>query len=163
LIVSPKSYQVGADGRMSYPDDYLHISSCRFKYKKQLKDCDDIIIKEVDVRAMKDSEIGHIVTSQLVNPTRRYPYLAFYDDYIQFFPKDLGSVVLTYLRTPETPEWNYTTVSGRPVYNEATSTDIDAPDEALNEIAMLVLSFLGINIREQMLVQYSEQLKSQGV
>jgi len=163
LIVPPKTYQVGADGRMAYPADYLHISSCRYRFKKQLNGCDEIITKEVDVRAMKDSEIGHILTSQIVHPTKRYPYLAFYDTYMQFFPKDLGAVVFTYLRKPETPIWAFITVSGRPVYDPANSVNVDAPDEAMNEIAFRMLSFLGINVREQMLIQYSEQKKALGV
>ena len=162
LIVDPADYDVDASGKMEYPEDYLHISSCRYKYRKQL-DCDEIITKEVDVKAMKDSEIGHILTSQIVEPTKRYPYLAFYKDYIQFFPKDLGKVTMTYLKKPETPEWTYTIVNGRPVYDDTSSVDVDAPDEAMNEIAFRMLSFLGMNIREQQLVQYSEQLKSQGV
>jgi len=160
LIVDPAIYQVDKDGKLEYPGDYLHISSCRYKYRKQL-DCEDIITKEVDVKAMKDSEIGHVLTSQIVPPTKRYPYLAFYKDYIQFFPKDLGQVVMTYLKKPDTPEWTYTTVNGRPVFDTANSVDVDAPDEAMNEIAFRVLSFLGMNIREQMLVQYSEQIKAQ--
>jgi hypothetical protein len=170
LIVDPKVYQVNSEGRLNYPDDYLHISSCRFKYKKQLS-CGDTVIKEVDVKAMKDSEIGHILTSQIVEPTRRYPYLAFYSDYIQFFPKDLGQVTMTYLKKPEEPIWSYTLVNGRPVYDDTPydpvtgtgSRDVDAPDEAMNEIAFRMLSFLGMNIREPQLVQYSEQLKAQGV
>ena len=163
LIVPPSVYQVGADGKLSYPADYLHVSSIRYKHKKLDKTCGEIITKEVDVKDMKDSEIGHILTSSIVNPTKRYPYCSFYDTYIQLYPKDLGSVVFTYLRKPKDPKWAYTVSNGRPVYNPTNSVDIEAPEEAMNEIAVRILSFLGIHIREPQLVQYAELLKEKGV
>ena len=56
-----------------------------------------------------------------------------------------------------------TLVNGRPVYDPFLSVDLEAPDEALNEIAVRTLSFLGIHIREPQLIQYAETLKAQGV
>jgi hypothetical protein len=163
LIVGPKPYPVDEQGRVNYPNDYLHISSYRHRYKKQLS-CGDTVVKEVDIRAMKDSEIGHILTSQIVEPTMRYPYLAFYNDHMKVYPKEIDYVILTYLKKPEEPVWAYTPdANGRPVYDDTASVNIDAPEEALNEIAFRVLSFLGMNIREPQLIQYSEQLKAQGV
>ncbi len=163
LITKPTPIQVDKDGKAEYPSDYLHVSSMRYKHKKQLVSCKKVITREVDVENYKDAEIGKVGASQINPPTHRYPYYAFYDTYMEFAPKDLGSVVMTYLREPKTPKWAYTTVNGRPVYDEANSVDIEAPNEAMNEIAMRTLSFLGIHIREPQLVQYAETLKAQGV
>lgn len=163
LITKPTPIQVDKNGRANYPSDYLHVSSMRYKYKKQLNGCDSVITREVDVENYKDAEIGKVKASQVTPPTHRYPYYAFYDTYMEFEPKDLGQVTMTYLREPKTPKWEYTTVNGRPVYDDVNSVDIEAPKEAMNEIAMRTLSFLGIHIREPQLIQYAETLKAQGV
>jgi hypothetical protein len=163
LLSKPTPLQVDKNGKANYPDDYLHMSSVRYKYKKKLSCNKKLILKEVDVTNYKDAEIGHVKTSQIVQPTKRYPYYAFYDDCMIFDPKDLGTVTITYLREPIEPIWAYELVNGRPVYDPLNSVDLEAPDEALNEIAMRTLSFLGIHIREPQLIQYAETLKAQGV
>jgi len=59
--------------------------------------------------------------------------------------------------------WGYTLVNGRPVYDASLSTNIDAPEEAFNAIAMGTLSFIGINLREEELQNYAVSNKQQGI
>ena len=103
-----------------------------------------------------------ILSSSIVKPTHRFPRLAFYNDYIQFYPKNIGRVIFTYLRQPKLPVWGYTVVNNSAVYNPATSVDIESPDETQNEICMMALSYLGISIRDGELTQYAQQLKAEG-
>jgi hypothetical protein len=49
------------------------------------------------------------------------------------------------------------------MYNAALSTNLAWSDELFNEIAVRVLSFIGINLRETILSQYSEMKKTQGI
>lgn len=90
-------------------------------------------------------------------------FLLFFDTYLQFYPADVGRVEFTYLRKPIDPVWNFTVVNGRPVYDPTTSVDLEAPDEAVDEIAMIALSLFGINIRDQELISFSEAQKAQNL
>ena len=45
----------------------------------------------------------------------------------------------------------------------STSTNIEAGEDAFNEIAMITLGLLGINLREQDLVQYATLNENKGI
>lgn len=140
---------------------YLHFSSLRYNHITQSGGV--ITQKEVDIRPLKDTEIGSATGSHIAPPTTRFPVCAFYDTYIQIYPKSLQRANLTYLKVPTTPKWAYTNDNnGRPVYDSANSVDIDAPDDMINDIATRLLSYLGISIRDINFVQYQETLKQKG-
>jgi hypothetical protein len=142
-------------GHSQYPDDYVNTVSTRSTYYK------DNVPKFVDVKFVRNSEIGNVLSSAIINPTKRYPVLTYYDTYIQFYPKDLGYVTFDYLRLPTDPIWAYTTVNNRPVYDPTNSVDFEFLPEDANEIAFMVCSYMGSNMREPALVQYSEVMKQQ--
>ena len=119
---------------------------------------------EKEVQLLRDDEIATYLDSTIVYPSVSYPKCSLFGSYLQIWPKKgLQQVTLTYLRQPNEVLWAFTTQNGRPVYDAANSVDIDAPDKAFNRIAMNVLSFLGISIREDQLFQYAELNKSKGV
>jgi hypothetical protein len=162
FLLVKKDVDVSESGLFDYPEDYMHSSSVRYKFKKRVAGCKDIITKETDVTEIMDSEIGNILSSSIVPPTKRYPYCCYYSENVQFYPKDLGKITFTYLREPTEPKWAYTLTNGRPVYDPANSVDLEAPESALNDIAMVALSYLGVHIREQELIQYSELQQQKG-
>jgi len=123
-------------------------------------------VLENDVDIVRDSEIGGITGSRIFSKhlsAMNKVIAAFYSDYIQFYPTKVQTAILTYLRKPIDPVWAFTVSNGRPVYDAANSVDLEAPDEVANEIIMMAASYLGINLREPELIQYSEMLKNQGV
>ena len=125
------------------------------------------------VKLLDDSEVGHIVNSALTPPTAFQPIAYIVGDNINLL--GVGNAVLTYLRRPVKPEWNYfTDADGNPIddvgnvitypfHDAATSIDLEFPDETFNEIAIRILSFVGINLRENQLSQYTELKKQQGI
>jgi len=176
FLITRKEFNVAQDGKLSYPDGvnvkdvnsavapkYLHASSMRSTYG--YKDSSGAVqSKSVDIKAIKDFELGNTLASSIVTPTSRYPVYAFYDTYMQFHPKDIQRVEFTYLREPTKPVWAYTLdANNRPVYDSANSVDIESGEESMNEIAFNTLAFLGVSIRDQFLVQASETFNAQGV
>jgi len=172
---------IDSNGRMTKPSDYLHKSSVRFKKPYvnavELIDtdndcCDDtiqgnpstteIVYSEVEVRAVKDAEIGYYLDSKIRYPDKEQPICCFYDSYIQFYPHDLKQATLTYLRYPTRSMWNYTVVDGYPVYTPTGSIDIELPEACMTECAVTFLTRLGIHIREEGLVQWSNYVKDTG-
>lgn len=119
--------------------------------------------EEREIEVIRSNEWNNRTNSRINEPSNKRPVAEMRDTYIQIMPKTVSFMRFEYLRQPLKPVWGYTMVSNRPVYNSATSTDIDAPKEAQNEIAVIALSFMGINMREPELMQYAEAMKDKGV
>jgi len=174
---------IDANGMMVYPEDYIHFSKSTYKFLKEITvddsssnagcvDCSDpvngtittnVIQKTTGVKPVDDFELNKLLSSSIVAPTKEYPILAFFENGIQYYPIDLGSAELTYLHRPTKPNWASTMVNNRPVYNAAASTDFEWPEQVFNEIAIRILAFVGINLREAELAQYSEGKRQTGI
>ena len=164
LLVTNKLSYVGTDGALPLPDDYLHLSSIKYNYKY----LDDGVtqVKVIKVNIADDNEIASFLESDILSKrikAKLFIVAALFKDFIQFYPSDVQQVDLTYLRKPVNPLWAFTVVNGKPKYDQLNSIDLEAPDEVANEIIMMAASYLGMNLREPELIQYSEMLKDQGV
>ena len=174
---------VAANGVMNYPADYLHFSSAsssyvdvKFDRGTTAEDCptcnqdttvgtvsSNVTTKTVSIRPVDDSELSNLLSSSIVNPTLEFPVLTFYQEGIQYHPTNINTVDFVYLRKPITAQWAFTTVDNRPVYDATTSIDLEWPIQVFNEIAIRVLAFVGINLREADLSQYSEGKRQTGI
>lgn len=139
--------QIDPTGKANKPTDFVQTSSVRYWYGT----------KQISVDFANDGDLEEYVGTELLAPTKQFPVYAVYHDRLQFYPKDLGRVEFTYLRTPATPVWGYTTVNGRPVYDPTTSVDFEFPEENINEIVSRICKLWGINIREQQIQQFANQ------
>jgi hypothetical protein len=144
-----------ASGQVLYPPDYKHVAGIRhIRFVNG-------IATPVSVEEVATNDLGTILMSQVTPPTLKYPKVAYYNTYLQFYPKNVGAIQFDYLRGPIVPVWGYNIVNNRPVYNPATSVDFEAVDGSLNEITMMMLSQLGIYLSSQQVIQYAEQLKAE--
>ena len=50
-----------------------------------------------------------------------------------------------------------------PDYDLSTSTNLNWSNELFNEIGVRILSFVGVNLKDTTLTQYSELKKQQGI
>lgn len=122
---------------------------------------------ERDIKVIRSNDIGRRVNSLINTPTLKRPVAEIRDTYIQVYPKTVQFVRFEYLRYPATANWAYTITGtgaqARPVYDAANSVDIDAPKEVMNMLTVMALSFAGVNMREDQLRAYAEQMKKEGV
>lgn len=153
-----------ASGQLTKPSDYYHHSSLRYSYTTPGKCATDpavVTIKNVEL--LKDAEIGNVTGNSNVLPSANVVYGCYFNTYIQIFPSSVTSLDFTYLRKPVTPFWNSTLVSGVPTYNSVGSIQIEFPEFCHKDIAMIILSYAGINLREEQLTAYAQTLKQTGV
>ena len=119
------------------------------------------------VKLVDDAELSNYLDSTILAPSEKYPIAAIYNGFLQLYPENIQKLDITYLSRPQRPEdgqfWRYEVEDGLPMYNAALSTNLAWSDELFNEIAVRVLSFIGINLRETILSQYSEMKKTQGI
>jgi hypothetical protein len=68
-----------------------------------------------------------------------------------------NSIKATYFSYPKTPKWTYNTLlNGEPIFNQSASDyqDFQLPLEDEYKLAMKILQYCGISIREQQVVQF---------
>ena len=137
-------------GKNTFPNDLFHV---------------DAITRVVGteqypiVRVEKDRLANHL-SSKIEAPTSTFPIYTEYKTYLQFYPKDLGTAVLVYLKAPTTSVWAYTLVSGRPVYNAGASVQPEWNQTDLDNIIYLALQDVAQNMKDGQLQQFS-QLETQ--
>jgi hypothetical protein len=183
IFIKRATLSIDPSGLMQYPLDYMHFSSATHSYIRQLKpkktenaDCEDcekntktktpgkIKTYTRPIRPVDDMELANLLGSFIVFPSFFHPCLTFYEEGVQYHPKNIGSVDFVYLRKPKKAIWGYIPdANGRPVYDPGTSIDLEWPEQVFNEIAIRILSFVGINLREPELSQYSEGKKQSGI
>ena len=80
----------------------------------------------------------------------------------QFYPKTLGTAVLSYVKSAPDIVWGYTTVSGRPVYNAGTSVQPVWAEIDILEIITRALKLVGLNLQDGAVMQYANQINQTG-
>lgn len=73
-----------------------------------------------------------------------------------------GNVFVTYYETPQDVVWGFNIVSGRPVYNPATSVQPLWGSVAVEEVLGRAARLLGLSFEKQSLTQYGEQIINRG-
>lgn len=148
--------QVPPSGEITKPADWQHtISVRRYFVRPNGKSI------EVEVKESKDKSWGEIQASSLLEPTLRFPKFQNLSHDMRFLPRNIGTIILSYLGTPVAPNWDYTVVNSRPVYNPATSVDFTFPEAYLNVIASEYLTLVGVNMKEGELVAFAQQFKQE--
>lgn len=144
-----------SDGQVPYPDDYMHVSGLRALWFKDNKAI------PVEVREVGEDDAGDVLMSPIVHPTLKYPCMNYYNDYMQFYPKNVPTIQFVYFRYPVKPLWAYTMVGGRSVYDPTNSINLEVRDEYQNEIIAMICNYCGIYLRDGALSQFSQQMKAE--
>ena len=73
-------------------------------------------------------------------------------------PED--KVYLDYIQSPLSPEWGYTVVNEKALYNSNTSTQIDLHPSEESEMIYKILKFAGISLQKQNVTQAGQGLET---
>lgn len=142
-----------------YPGTYAAFSSMKYGYISSHCDSE---LTWTRVEVVTDGELSIRLESKLLPPTHRHPIGAYYNDGFKVFPTDITSIRLTYLRYPTTPNWNFTLVNDQPVYNPTGSVNFDFPVTLHSDIVIRICRYMGINLREEELLQAALQRQNSG-
>lgn len=152
---------VNSMGQADYPEEYVHISSLRYRYYVNI-DCPatedpGLVPQFINIDILSDGRLAERLSApDRYKPTKKHPIAQLFgDEYIQVYPTDLQRIEVNYLRMPITPVWGYTGTGNSKTYDPTTSTDFDWPEQVEMELALIVLRNMGIAIREQEITQYA--------
>ena len=148
----------GTSGEAPYPADYVQADTIITTAFKRVR-----FVQQDSLYSYYNSEIDPVATNPvyLIEPTG-----------FQFYPKTLGTALLTYVKEAPSIVWAYTTVSGRPVYAPTQTGGGVIPttgtvqpvwaDVDLLEIIARALKLIGVNLQAGQVGQYANQVTQQG-
>jgi len=105
--------------------------------------------------------LGMLLASNLTKPTEEYPVYTLHDNIITVYPDTLNkgnSVKCYYFTYPQDPNWTYTELTnGEPTFNPSLPgyQDFQLPNEDGYKLAMKILQYAGLSIRELEITQYA--------
>jgi len=118
-----------------------------------------------------EEKFAHVLNSPLSAPTTDRP-VAFVSDSIILYPKNVLRVMLRYYKQPEglttagartasLPKLGFTTIAGKEVYNDTNTIDFELPDHYVPDLVREMAMMVGINLRDQAIMNYSNQQPQQ--
>jgi len=105
-------------------------------------------------------KISLLLNSPLTTPNIYYPSFILSEGIVTVYPTTINganSVKATYFSYPKIPKWTYSTLAnGEPIFNQSQPDyqDFQLPLEDEYKLAMKILQYCGVSIREQQVVQY---------
>jgi hypothetical protein len=115
---------------------------------------------ENEITRVEQDRVANNLTSVYDAPDTTYPIYAQLRTKFQFYPKNLATANLYYLKKPTDMLWAYTVVSNRPQYDAANSVQPLWKDMDMNEIIYIALSYVGVNLKDGDVSQFA-QIKTQ--
>lgn len=152
-------FEVDPWGHADLPANYCHYGSFGYYYSNGSESI------PVSIDVLTESEVNSRLSDYITRPTKRNPVVTIYSTFLQFYPIDLRLVRFTYLKYPNTPVLGYDFDSDIDdiVENDYKAVDIEFPESDHINICTLLLKEIGIHLKDSLLIQYSEQMKNQGV
>jgi hypothetical protein len=151
--------QTVTTGVVAYPADYFSFNTMRFGFQRNVDDVSTVLWKSVEV--LTEDQYSDRAGNWTKKPATKNPVCVIRDDGIYVYPITIPQVDFTYIRYPIEPVFGYTQAEG--YITTAASTEYEWGEHLHRDLTMMILGFIGINIREQELQQYAEMHKEKGV
>ena len=127
------------NGLATLPSDYFGKESATVFYGGEEKSVEFLEDQEFDDRKRNYIEI----------PTPKFPIGNIQSNFIRFMPKSLQYVNFTYIKSPGTVHFGYTTARNFIEYDPTTSIELPWDDEQITNIIVMVLQDLGLQVTPQ--------------
>jgi hypothetical protein len=145
FLSDPTSLVIDANGQVAIPGDLFQTVAITH------------LVGGIDheVTRVEQDRVSNNLTSVIEAPDEQYPIYTQLRTKLQFYPKNLATATIIYLKEPADMVWGFTIVSDRYVYNPATSTQPLWKDMDMNEIIYLALSYIGVNLKDPEVSQFA--------
>lgn len=98
-----------------------------------------------------------------IDPIVENPVYLLQHEGFHFFPENIGSARLSYVRKPPSIVWGWLPDgNGVPVYNPLTSQDPIWSDTDIMQVIMRALQLVGVNLQIGVVIQYTNEVKNGG-
>jgi hypothetical protein len=151
------------NGKINYPADYAHRDEIIYNFVKVINKVSTLLPRGVEI--LREGQFATRLGNYTKRPTLLMPVGVVRQDGIYIYPSvasPLNPVPITvvnfaYYRWPHDPVFTYVIGDGFITYDTANSTEYEWPvDEHLTLVAM-ILKYVGINLRQEEIVQIANQ------
>jgi hypothetical protein len=152
-------YQISRaiSGFFPKPQDYVAFSSLRFRYTYE-ENCETKSYED-RVEMVPDAEFTDRLGSFLIPPTVRRPVGTWTQYGYRVEPKEINTVLLTYLRMPATPVRLYTSTDQ---YIPTGSVQFEFPQICWQDILGQLLEAAGISVQDEQVIEYARKIMEKG-
>lgn len=127
-----------------------------------------VMYGSTEVERVSQSKISMLNASILTAPSLDFPAYTTEAAEMTVYPATINGetdITAQYVRYPLTPKWTYNTalVAQGPVFNASAADykDFELPLDNLNDLVVKICKYAGVEIRETMVVQYSQAEEQQ--
>lgn len=152
--------QAVASGMFAYPSDYFGFDAMRYDYQRNIDGAASVVPKVVDI--LTEDQYSDRAENYTKRPTTKNPICVVRSNGIYVYPALITLVDFAYIRYPIAPVFDYVVNAGY-ITDGGGSVQYEWPEHLHMDLTRMILSYIGINLREQQLEQYAEQHKAQGV
>lgn len=156
FLVSKITGSVSVDGTYQVPANLQHVCAIRKYYVRENGKGFNVKVDEIKQVAWTDVQSPGLREASL-----RFPKYEEFGAVLKFMPRNIGIIEIDYFRLPVKPVWNFTVISGRPVYFAGTSVNFEWSEYSMNQVAANYLALIGVNLKDRELAQFSELYKQQ--
>lgn len=115
-----------------------------------------------NIKFIQQDRLDSYIHSQ-IDPIATNPVYLIQHEGFHFYPQNIGGARLSYVRKAPPIYWAYTLDgNGRPVYNAALSQQPIWSDTDMMQIIVRALQLVGVNLQLGVVIQYSQEIKTQG-
>jgi hypothetical protein len=140
-----------SDGSVSFPSNYVHFLDGAFTVYGSTVN---------QINFINGDEKAKVLTNQLRAISLSNPVAEDNSTGFQLYPQSTQTGFYNYLRRPAVPVYAYTQVGRVITYDSNNSTQLEWQDNYIDNIIARAMAYLGINLSENEVVQFS-QLKQQ--
>lgn len=145
FLSDPTALVIDANGQVNTPSDLYQTVSITHTVSGV----------DYEITRVEQDRVSNNLTSSIESPDEKYPIYTQLRTKLQFYPKNLATATIVYLKKPIDMVWGYTLVNGVPVYNAGTSVQPVWEDMDMNEVIYLALSYAGLNIKDADVSQFA--------
>ena len=161
-LKSKHTFSLNAQGEAPLPDNYIH--KTEMYYTKVTNNLgSQPTSRIVPIEVVDDDKWAKRMSNNVTGPDVDFPIARIDAGQVLFEPKNLQRVEMLYLRYPVKPVWAFTlNANGVEQYDSANSINFEWNQSLKSDIVRIILGYLGISLREEMLLQYAENTKRAG-
>ena len=146
-------------GILPFPSNYAHRDEVVYNYTKIINSASTTLPRGVEI--LRETQLSERRGNYTKRPTTRNPCGVVRSNGIWIYPITITEVDFFYFRWPREPVFAYIKGDGLITYDAANSTEFEWPKDEHITLTRMILQYIGVNLRENEIVNYS-QVKLQG-
>lgn len=108
----------------------------------------------------QDSQWSYV--RSVIDPVQTNPVFLIKQSGFQFYPTNIGSASLSYIGTPNELKWAYINGMYGPIWDQGNSSNPEWFEVDLLEIIARALRMVGVNLQQNDISAYAEEIKNSG-